>query len=218
MVRERAAAEATAAACPCCRAAGWRREEGRSPTSRLPKAKSPWPVIEPAASLHSHRTVAATSCGWMKLALRVGCGERLARASATVRPVVHRSAARTLQHVRTRRSPGRWYSRSRQTSRSRLSPVRASTRRRRAWPRHRRHVRIAFQPSAVEAKKTIRPDGVWPCRTSKAGFTLVAERSGQVGRRCAASRRGRAMGRAVPPCRRWHDDIEGAARRFPASA
>src|SRR5262249_7614836 len=52
-----------------------------------PESDSAWPVTEPACSLTSHRTAAATSCGWMKRP----CGlvaDRLARACSTVRPVV----------------------------------------------------------------------------------------------------------------------------------
>src|SRR5262249_37184586 len=52
-----------------------------------PESESAWPVMEPASSLHSHSTAAATSCGWMKRP----CGlvaARLARACSTVRPVL----------------------------------------------------------------------------------------------------------------------------------
>src|SRR4030095_14225473 len=52
-----------------------------------PDSDSAWPVTEPAASLQSHSTAAATSFGWMKRP----CGLVLARrgrACSTVRPVV----------------------------------------------------------------------------------------------------------------------------------
>src|SRR5262249_24605008 len=51
-----------------------------------PDSEIAWPVIEPASSLTSHSTAAATSCGWIKRP----CGlvaVRLARACSTVRPV-----------------------------------------------------------------------------------------------------------------------------------
>ena len=69
--------------------------------SRLPRSEIAWPVIEPAFSLHSQSTVAATSSGWMKPALRIGGGENGARFFAlNVRSSRRCVETDVVQHVR----------------------------------------------------------------------------------------------------------------------